>query len=309
MDNVYQSESYVKSRCLQREQNLAALMHDLLDSLGYVQVDETRKRWQRKDKLAIVCFSDDFNTCGADFSKPPSQWFQKNTVVITDNAINCKTDYTVLKVPDSYWGIFSYVPEIQEFTPQRDLHLSINRGDLQRRLILNEFVKARGISDADFLNYNAVFTNDEPIFNRPVSFEQACASSWLNLVVETYAGDTTITFSEKTFRTLLTPAPWLLFACRNTVEYLRQLGFDVLDDVVDHSYDPQFQSGHNGIEKISNWIRHAVGILPLIKKCNNLGQRCIEAAQHNQRQLAQWKQQWPIDFTPWLDSTVRILNS
>jgi hypothetical protein len=59
-----------------------------------------------------------------------------------------------------------------------------------------------------------------------------------SIVLETYFDrNEVITFSEKIFRCLKLPRPWLLYAMKNSVAYLRSIGFDVLDDLVDHSYD------------------------------------------------------------------------
>lgn len=305
IDNVYQGDAYVKSNCLQREQNVAAIMQDLIENIGYAQVDETRARWQTNNAHAVVRLGDDFNICRINYQEP-EHWFPKNTVVITDNKVLFDPAYTVCKLPDSYWSIFYYQVD-GVFAPQKDLHLSINRGDAQRRTIIEEFVNIRA-SNNDYLNYNAGSTNDEPILKRDVSFETANLQSWINLVVETYTGDDTITFSEKTFRALQTPAPWMLYACRNTISYLKSLGFDVLDDVVDHSYENVYQTGQNGVDKIRAWLQFALENLQNVKSHPDLAVRCQQAATHNQQLLLLWKRRWPSDFAAWLPHTVNALN-
>lgn len=63
-------------------------------------------------------------------------------------------------------------------------------------------------------------------------------STKFSLVIETYFERTdAITFSEKTFRVLQTPRPWLLFHATGSIDLLRSMGFYVYDDFVDHSYD------------------------------------------------------------------------
>ncbi len=306
IDNVYQGEAYVKSQCLQREQNVAALMQDLIENLGYTRVDETRTRWQTAQSNAVVRLGDDFNICRINY-REPEHWFPKNTVVITDNKILFEPVYTVCKLPDSYWSIFYYQPS-GVFVPQKDFHLSINRGCLQRQTILNEFVNIRGNTEQDYLNYNASGSNSEPILKRLVSFETANLQSFINLVIETYTGDDTITFSEKTFRALQTPAPWMLYACRTTISYLKSLGFDVLDDVIDHGYENTYQTGENGIDKIRDWLKYAVQNLEQAKAYPNLDARCLQAATHNQQLLLTWKKRWPSEFATWLPDTVNALN-
>ena len=134
---------------------------------------------------------------------------------------------------------------------------------------------------------------------------------YINVVVETYAGDNTITFSEKTFRALQTPAPWMLFACKDSIDYLRSIGFDVLDGLVNHSYDSVYQTGTNGIDKINNWIATGIQNLESIKRysVDYVRNRCLTASEHNQNLLKQWRTQWPNDFAKWLDNALRVLNS
>ena len=308
IDDVYQGEAYIKSSCLQREQNVAALLQDLIGNLGYKQIDDAKVCWQAGLHNAVVRLGDDFNTCYSVLTlKNSNQRFSENTVVITDNKVLSTPDCTVCKLPDSYWGIFYYQPN-GEFLPQKNLHLSINRGDSQRQAILKEFVNVRGITEQDYLNYNAGSTSDSPILNRMVSFETANLQSWVNLVVETYAGDDTITFSEKTFRALQTPAPWMLYACRTTISYLKSLGFDVLDDVIDHGYENTYQTGVNGADKIQDWLKYAVQNLRHARSYPNLAVRCQQAAIHNQQLLAAWQKRWPLDFSTWLPSAINALN-
>jgi hypothetical protein len=131
------------------------------------------------------------------------------------------------------------------------------------------------------------------------------------LVIETYAGDVSIAFSEKIFRALVTPAPWAVFSAKHAVGYLKTLGFDVLDDVVDHSYDSLTQSntmyGHG---KISSFFKLNIQNYHNIKQLdqNQLTTRCQTAAEHNQRLLAQMQHQWPGDFARWLPEAIAKLQ-
>lgn len=89
-------------------------------------------------------------------------------------------------------------------------------------------------------------------------------SSKFSLVLETYFERTDcITFSEKIFRALQLPRPWLLFHATGAVKILRDWGFYVFDDVVDHSYDdldttetcvPRQQAILNQIPKLQNLV-------------------------------------------------------
>lgn len=62
--------------------------------------------------------------------------------------------------------------------------------------------------------------------------------SKFSIVIETYIERTDVVcFSEKIFRVLQLPRPWLLLGSTNSVKTLRDLGFYVFDDFVDHQYD------------------------------------------------------------------------
>lgn len=311
IDDVYNGEIYKQSRCLDRENVIKKFLEDILDHCGFVPEDNTGRRWVKESRLVVLCFVDDFNVSGADYTNPPEKWFGKDSVVITENQVLFSPEYTVLKLPVSFYSTFSYVPKLLDWQPIRDLHLPINRGDIQRDTIFNEFQRQRGLSDKDYINYNAVYTDSKPFRNHQCYIEEAWVQCYLNLVVETYAGDSTITFSEKTFRALQTPAPWMLFACRNSIGYLRDLGFDVLDDLVNHDYDLVYQTGLNGIDKIKNWFECALYNLEKIKQNTDdvIQQRCLLAAEHNRRLLQTWKKQWPADFSKWFNDAVQVLNS
>jgi len=77
-----------------------------------------------------------------------------------------------------------------------------------------------------------------PYSNFDVTIEEATLDSKVSVVIETSFNDLGwILLTEKTFRALQLPRPLLLFSNPNSIAYLRQLGFNVYDDVVDHSYD------------------------------------------------------------------------
>lgn len=311
IDDIYNGEIYKQSQCLERENVIKKFLDDILDHSGFVKNDASGRRWVKQSRLAILCLVDDFNVCGADYSHGPENWFDKDSVVITENQVLFAPQYTILKLPTSFYSTFSYTPELTHWEPRRDFHLSMNRGDTQRDTIFAEFQRQRGLTDQDYVNYNAANTGQPPFRNHQCYIEQAWVQCYLNLVVETYAGDNTITFSEKTFRALQTPAPWMLFACRDSIVYLRELGFDVLDDLVNHNYDSVYQTGLIGIDKIKNWFECALRNLESIKQNDEdaVRQRCLAAAAHNRELLQIWKKQWPGDFSKWFDNLVQVLNS
>lgn len=348
---THKSEAFVASQCLQHEHAVANFFSSILQNLGYTTTDFNRRIWERHEKIVVVCLTDDFNICGADFSKEPPKWFSPNTTVITDNKFLGTAEFKIIQLPASYFGVFGYTPAMQLLKPDRRFHLSINRLDAQRQLILFELIKqSNGIASVikdDYINFNAYdpcannstkiniqdnfarhwdplalyyskvydqFWNELvealPLRNHNLSIEDAGLKAYLNLVVETYAGNTTITFSEKTFRALVSPAPWTLFAAHGAVSYLQQLGFDVLADIIDHSYDFYTQDIWPGNSKIANYISvsidnyHRLTQIPL----NKLVTRCTKAAYHNQQLLQSMRTKFPSEFACWLPGVIAQLE-
>ena len=64
----------------------------------------------------------------------------------------------------------------------------------------------------------------------------AYKSSYINLVTETVMHNT-VFVSEKTWKPIANAQLFLVAGCQGTISYLRSIGVDVFDDVIDHSYD------------------------------------------------------------------------
>ena len=345
--NIAHGEIFKKSFRIQKEHIVANFFSGILLSLGYTTTDLARRRWQRDNKTVIVCLADDFNICGADRSKPPMEWYDTNTIVITDNYIKFRPQYNVIRLPTSYFGIFNYTPENQEYTPTRRFNFSVNRLDSQRELVLaeliNQTIDLANVLQQDYINFNCwdpLGANDTadnlesnflkywsqlseidpliytpimeqivgaiPIRNHSLSVEQAHVGAWVVPVVETYSGNVTIAFSEKLFRALVTPVPWTLYTTTGAVDHLRTLGFDVLDDLIDHSYNNVAQTNLHGLKKIKAFISTSIDSYNQLKTGNfeQITTRCLQAAHHNQQLLSQWEKQWPKDFANWLPNVV-----
>lgn len=359
-DPFYQtqdSEIFVQTQCMQHEHATHNFLACMLKNLGYYETGEHKRRWQRNQKKdfyslrqhAIVIFADSFGLFG-NITVEPAKWFNKNTVVITDNHVLFEPEYKLLQTPSSYFGIFSYSPKNQNFNPQRRFGLAANRFDLQRQLILLELLRQSGGIDSvlksDYINFNAwnpaganntvedvqktfstswnSFKDSMPYYqqyveqtipqlpvkNHNLTIEQASVSAFLTLVVETYADPAVIALSEKIFRALVTPAPWIAYAAPGTVDYLKSLGFDVLDDIVDHSYNamPGYPEELN--LRIVEYITSGLNNYENLRKLpvNALVARCETAARHNQIVLQRMKQQWPADFAAWLPSVIAAIQ-
>ena len=339
-------EIFKKSLCMQHEHIVANLFSSTLISLGYTTVDPAKRRWNRDDKNVVVCLADDFNTCGADWSKPAESWYNHNTVVITDNHAKFHPCYTVLQLPTSYFGVFNYTPANQQWNPARRFNFSVNRLDSQRELVLVELINQTSnleqVLKQDYINFNcwdSQGANDTvndikfnflkywaqlfqldlvyeqlkeqvvtavPIKNHNLSVEEAHVGAWLVPVIETYSGNDNIAFSEKIFRALVTPVPWTVYSTTGAVEYLKTLGFDVLDDLVDHGYNNIYQDAPHGLQKIKAYIKASIDSHNQLKTGNfeQIKARCLQAAQHNQQLLSSLQRQWPVDFANWFPKAV-----
>lgn len=150
-----------------------------------------------------------------------------------------------------------------------------------------------------------------PFRNHDLAHEQSHLQAWTNVVIETYSSDTTVALSEKLFRALCLPVPWIVYSGKNTVAYLHSLGFDVLRDTIKHDYDGMIENktaaygdkmvdfifeGHDAVTKFKTMSQDA------------LSQRCQQAAQHNQNLLAEMQSSWPLDFAKWLPSVIEKIK-
>ena len=343
-DNFYHTfsgEVYTESQCLIHEHSIAQLFYSMLINLGYRSTDPNRRIWKNNEKVVVVCLSDDFTYSLK--SRSSNNWVDADIIVITDNYTYLNTQYTVLRVPDSYFGIFHYAPSLTEFQPAKRFNFSVNRIDSTRELILLELIKQSGGVESwlrlDHANFNCfdpgsanqsvddIKTNflkfwpvlkqidpayelivqdlidHLPVRTHQMSIEQVQLSAYLNLVVESYSNDTVVALSEKTFRALATPAPWTLFGSIGTIDRLIELGFDVMSDVIDHSYNTSTQpDSFNSIKKIRTYIDSSIGIYRKLVAMDvqHLKTRCEQAAEHNQQHLANLQKKWPHDFANWL---------
>lgn len=349
---IYDGEIFQKSRCIWHENSLMDFFRSTLTSLGYTPADRSNKVWQQGDKKVVVCLVDDFSTCSAEYSTQIPYLFDRNTTVITDNRVNCPTEYRVIQLPKSFFGIYSHTPEHINWTPKRRFNFAVNRMDAKRLLMFLELQSLRAkhnvLENTDYVNFNCwawdgdnttdqglqnsfakqfslldehhqeqyratfdMLLSNMPYRNHSLSMEQSHLSAWVNLVMETYSSDTTIALSEKIFRALCLPVPWAIYSGKYTVAYLRSLGFDVLEDLVDHRYDSIIENhtaayGDKMIEYIFEVDRAATGMQA--KPFAEIKQRCEQAAEHNQQLLATMQQQWPVDFAAWLPNVIEQIK-
>jgi hypothetical protein len=340
---IHNGEIWLKSQCWPQERQLAFDIHKCLQQHRYQNINtvsNTRSIWQRGDQKIVVSLVDDFWDCAADRSQDTPYLFDRDTMVITDNFLNCPSVYRIYCVPQSFYGIYSYTPDNLNWEPDRDYTFAINRMDFKRMRVLLQLHQNIGF-DLGYVSFNCqiggkrvapeqdrkqafideavahsadnqernmflTLANQMPIRNHTLEHDVAYNQSWLSIVVETYSSDNVISMSEKIFRCLVTPVPWIAYAGRYTIAKMRELGFDVMDDIVDHSYDRLLEAQY----KMPKFADSAKKTIAQVKSLPwlQVRSRCQAAAFHNQWWLAELSRVWQENQSAWLQKLSRDIR-
>jgi hypothetical protein len=110
---------------------------------------------------------------------------------------------------------------------QRDDYVSTNKLLTDTESI--EFTNL--VQPVTFVDNDAVVGIDLSI-NHPAYLE-----TYVNLVTETTVSSHTPMLSEKTFKPIVAGQLFVLVASPGAVQFLRDIGIDTFDDIIDHSYD------------------------------------------------------------------------
>jgi hypothetical protein len=244
--------------------------------------------------------------------------------------------YRVWRVPDSFFGIYHSTVTPPAWHPERDYVFSINRLDTMRMKLFLElakrvhlkygFVNFNGLSrfhgqqfdptDVPAENFEAQWQSlsDEdreqwrashrllapmmPVKNYDLPHHEIYHRGQVVIDCETYAGDNSIAFSEKIFRLLSQPVPWNCYAGRYAMAWLRSMGFDIVDDVMDHAHFDGLKETEN---KCRIFIWKSLSNIQLVKNQSspNIVQRYQQAAQHNRDLLHGMSQRWPSEIEAW----------
>jgi hypothetical protein len=251
-----------------------------------------------------------------DFDKLLARRQIDNTVIVTSNqVVGDRIDPgRYQEIGPDWYGIYHGAEHIDPTTPVKKFNCFINRMDPIRQSWLYLLVR-RGIFDQGLVSFNMdlsrhiadgycnqdanainVFEqqfqrhmpnfaaehefvkNIVPFKNFHSSLRQTIMQTEFSLVLETYFDrNENISLTEKIFRCLTLPRPWLLFAVRHAVAHLRHAGFDVLDDLVDHGYDNiDFE-----IDRQTALLDQAELLCQRTLTDSQI-QRCEQAALHNQ---------------------------
>jgi hypothetical protein len=235
----------------------------------------------------------------------------------TDNYFLDQSIDHVSLLPE-FWHIYRVTSKPVQATPDKLFNCMVNRisGERLHALFL---LHRYGILDKGYVNFNCLnFDKDPDLTTRQNHFKNlvhelewqevyadeynslldkmpllipedpdvSAMKSQITFVIETYCGKA-VAFSEKIFRALQTPRPWVLLGSPFSVCLLRDYGFDVLDDCVDHSYDSVTHTNRNQevLEYIIDMIKKEAFVFD--------EERCKQAVQTNQKLLAEFETRWP----------------
>ena len=240
------------------------------------------------------------------FFKNPQAWTDYK-LIVTDNIPTQSFNGTLLPLYPEYWHVYYYQPMYQNRPASYGYNCFMNRISEDRGFTFRELFR-RNMLSKGLVSFNCLrpgnleVTNEDllkygpPFNNLTNSLEQSIIDSNISLVLETYISNNHIAFSEKIFRALELPRPWLLYCSPQSIKYLRNYGFDMLDDYVDHSYD--LDPTHS---------RRLISIINQLETFTNRRytssdyNRFKQAAEHNQNLLLKFKQAWIEKFNLIID--------
>lgn len=273
---------------LQREKATVRELTDYIVACGYSAVI------QNNDNCGYSAFVQNNNNYGY-----PSTFIKGKTklscrlvdlvedadLIVTDNHYLIPKNGRVISVLPEFWSQWRFEPEYnyEPVTYGYNCFMARERGDRDR---VFEQLKQRNILDKGLVSYLA---RDYDTVNTHGTLEQCIIDSAISLVLETYVRDDTIVFSEKIFRVLQLPRPWLLYCSPYSIALLKTHGFDVLEDYVDISYD-SIENHWDRMDSILDQLETFMNKTYTPRDC----QRFEQAATHNQQLLDQFTKDWPL---------------
>jgi hypothetical protein len=253
----------------------------------------------------------------------PDAWTrEKPNVIITDNSPLKDVPGNVISVLPEFWSIWHFEPVYIDRPATNAYNCFMNRARGDRSIAFYELVR-RDLLSHGLISYNVTvdeleneFVNAEldrydiehkigkqlvPYNTLNGTLEQCIIDSRVSLILETYISDNHIVFSEKIFRALQLPRPWLLYCSPESIKLLESYGFDVLNDYVDCSYD-QIYNHRDRMQTILDQLE------TFIDRCynNNDYKRFDQAAAHNQALLKKFAVAWPEKFKNLLEKLKQL---
>ena len=248
----------------------------------------------------------------------------RSDIIVTDNVFLQSLPGDIVSVLPEFWSIWQFDPVYQNRPATHGFNCFMNRirGDRSRtfyeliqRNILNKGLVSFNCTQAEYMDqyeqaelYNYWQEHDQGLELVPYNtveshstLEQCIIDSNVSLVLETYISHSHLVFSEKIFRALQLPRPWLLYCSPGAVLCLKQYGFDVLADYVDHSYDEIFEHStrHQFIlDQLETFIDKVYTEQDYA--------RFDQAAKRNQQLLKHFASTWPDKFNTVLEKIKQL---
>lgn len=235
------------------------------------------------------------------------------TDVVTSNHVG-----PVIKLYPEIFGIYHNNFEYQNIIPTKKFNCFIHRADPFRQSWFYQLVR-RKLLDHGHISYwahdrfgnrtpeeyyeflyhqnNQIFQQEHaeaqgkiPFKNFDFSLEHAIMNSEISVVLDTFfEPNGQVSYSEKVWRAIQMPRPWLLFSSRHAVKNLREWGFDVFDDQVDHAYD-------NESDPVCRQIMILDQLDAMINYTAEVLQQFEIRANKNKQLLLQYQQEWPNKY-------------
>ena len=297
-----------------REMAIVKQLTHRLTAAGFVPLVQNNNNFgypyiYSRDTMQVNC-----RLVDSVFFTDDNSWHNASTVTVTDNYPLQPVAGALISALPEFWSIWHFNPEYDNRPAALGYNCFMNRPRGDRSTVFYELIK-RNILNYGIVSYNCTGEELEQQFinadlqqyqeihniSRELlpyntvqthgTLEQCIVDSNVSLILETYTSNSHIVFSEKIFRALQLPRPWLLYCSPGSVALLKSYGFDVLDDYADVSYDDIVVHGDR-LQKILDQLETFINR----KYTKQDYERFAQAALHNQTLLATFAHKWPMRF-------------
>ena len=218
------------------------------------------------------------------------------------------------QTPPSFFNVEDYPYRLDKDFEKE--FISLNRTIKEHRLQFKTFFDSNNLKDKSYYSF---LWQDEKNFNE--NFNQSrhaqhdelihlYQNSAINLVTETKYSSEILSIphtfiSEKTFRALSFPRPFIVIGQRHILKNLQKMGFRTFSDIIDESYDDLPDSERmNKIQEI---------ILDLSKKSKEeiytMWEKCIENYEHNRKSIFYHAKQIDESFKNTFGNQYKLINA
>jgi hypothetical protein len=193
--------------------------------------------------------------------------------------------------------------------------LSLNRSYKEHRVEFKTFFDSNNLKDKSYYSFlwqdekNFEENYHQPTHAQHDKLIHLYENSAINLLTETKYPSEELSIpstfiSEKTFRALAFPRPFILIGQRHTLKNLQKMGFRTFSDIIDESYDDLPDSER--MDKIQEII------LDLSKKPKEeiyiMWEKCIENYEHNRKSIFYHAYQIEENFKNIFGNQYKLIN-